>query len=721
MSRKTQKIHAVAKAAAPIIGQASEVVFAAAGDTPDGPKSFSVQVYNGGALQVSRWDYPVVIDLAGMKARKNVIANLDHDSGKRVGHVTAVENDGSKVTLNGVASAASAHRDEVINSAAGGFPWEASIEAAPTKEPDFVSSGEKVVVNGQTFTGPVYVARKSELYGFAFLSRGADAGTKVKIAAEAASSTEGSNMKPELKLWIEAQGFDVETINAKQKESLTAAFEAIEAGKKKAATAVDTNDGWDLEEIKAAGRDNVEEVDAILAQYEDSVPDKTAYRTIRAEARTSVAALKSKAIGERWSLSHYQLQSVKAQAVIEKKLVQAERPQGPSIHGSSNDVDGLVIEAAMAQHLKLPDIEKHYGEKVLEAAHKQFKGRIGLQQIIIMAAAQRGMSFGIGQRLDNSTLRQALRIALTDDVHAAASTLSLPGLMSNVANKELLLGYESEDDAWREIADVKTVTDFKTVTSYRMLDNMKYEQLAADGRIKHGTVGEESYTRSASTYAKLFSLTRQDIINDDLGAFNDLRTRLGRGAKEKFNEVFWTAFLNNSSFFTSGRGNYITGATSTLLTDMVGLQLALTAFDALRTPTADGSKKIGNRTGGSPSMLLVPPELHTAADVIFKNSNLGSGTTNSNANIYAGKYRPVKVTQLSDSNFTGYSSTAWYLLRPKEVLAPMVVSFLNGVESPTVESAEASFDQLGIDFRGYHDFGADQAEYLCGVKSKGAA
>jgi hypothetical protein len=51
----------------------------------------------------------------------------------------------------------------------------------------------------------------------------------------------------------------------------------------------------------------------------------------------------------------------------------------------------------------------------------------------------------------------------------------------------------------------------------------------------------------------------------------------------------------------------------------------------------------------------------------------------------------------------------------------MVVSFLNGNETPTVESADADFDTLGIQSRGYHDFGCDQAEYLCGIKSKGAA
>jgi hypothetical protein len=54
-------------------------------------------------------------------------------------------------------------------------------------------------------------------------------------------------------------------------------------------------------------------------------------------------------------------------------------------------------------------------------------------------------------------------------------------------------------------------------------------------------------------------------------------------------------------------------------------------------------------------------------------------------------------------------------------MAPVVVSFLDGVQTPTVESSDADFDQLGIQFRGYHDFGVDMFETLAGIKSKGAA
>ena len=154
------------------------------------------------------------------------------------------------------------------------------------------------------------------------------------------------------------------------------------------------------------------------------------------------------------------------------------------------------------------------------------------------------------------------------------------------------------------------------------------------------------------------------------------------------------------------------------MTDGVGLGLGVKAFRTMNSPTADGAKRIG----GSPEILLVPPELEVAASTLYTATNLvGGSSTVANANIYTNKYQPIIVPQLSDASFTGNSATAWYLFRSPALYAPMVVSFLNGQQSPTVESADADFNTLGIQFRGYHDFGVDKAEYVSGVKSKGAA
>ena len=79
------------------------------------------------------------------------------------------------------------------------------------------------------------------------------------------------------------------------------------------------------------------------------------------------------------------------------------------------------------------------------------------------------------------------------------------------------------------------------------------------------------------------------------------------------------------------------------------------------------------------------------------------------------------VPQLENSDFTGYSALAWYLLCDPAILATAAMCFLNGQQSPTIESAEADFNTLGIQLRGYHDFGVSFSEYRAGVKSLGEA
>jgi len=49
------------------------------------------------------------------------------------------------------------------------------------------------------------------------------------------------------------------------------------------------------------------------------------------------------------------------------------------------------------------------------------------------------------------------------------------------------------------------------------------------------------------------------------------------------------------------------------------------------------------------------------------------------------------------------------------------VAFLNGQESPTIETADADFNVLGIQMRGFHDFGVSLQDYRGGISNKGEA
>lgn len=463
----------------------------------------------------------------------------------------------------------------------------------------------------------------------------------------------------------------------------------------------------------AANMQRIDSINAIAAEY------GVTHITVNGRS----VGLAAHAIAQNWTPDKTRLEAMLA-----------ARPQlSPSPLGGGRMPGGVTanraIEASLCRSLGHKDREKVFTRVELEAADSQQFRNMTLGRALMVAAAANGYPASSGERIHSANLRDVLGHAFPQTrVRASAtSTLSLPGILSNIANKEILTGYMEEDPTWQMISVVKPVNDFKQVTSYRLLDNMEYEELGADGKIKHGSTGEESYTRQAKTYAKMYAMDRRDLINDDMGALADIQPRVGRGGAKKFVKVFWTVFVNNAGHFTTGRTNYISGSTTNLGTDGVGLGLGVLQFFKMASPTADGSKYVnagsdmtGSGGPGSPEILLVPPELKVIADQLFQATNV-SQVAVSSANIHAGKYKPVVARQLSDSAYTGYSTTGWYLFAAVSMLPPIVVSALNGNLTPTVETAEADFDQLGIQLRGYHDYGCDFAEYLGGLKSKGAA
>ena len=301
-------------------------------------------------------------------------------------------------------------------------------------------------------------------------------------------------------------------------------------------------------------------------------------------------------------------------------------------------------------------------------------------------------------------------------LQAAFSTASLPGILGNVANKMLLEGYNYVEDSWREICRISSVNDFKQHTRYRMTSDFKFLKVGPDGELKHGKLNEQSFTQQADTHGIMFALTRQMIINDDLGAFTEIPMQIGIGAGEAIASAVWTLLLANpSDFFSTGHKNYSSGA------DTVLSLLGLTAGELL---FLDQTKPNGRPLGVQPVKLVVPNALKVTAENLMQSLEVNETTTANKPkmvrNPHAGKFAPVCSSYLSNPTITGYSSTAWYLFADPNRLAAMEVAFLNGVDRPTVERADADFSTLGVQFRGYIDFGVKEQDYRAAAKMAGA-
>jgi len=663
----------------------AQMEFTAGADTGDGKPvlpRFSMIAYTGGPMRIAGWRYPVIVDLSGLSIPLQARPiRLQHDENKGVGHTDSIRVEGGKLLASGVISRDTADAKEVVTSSRNGFPWQASIGASVDVS-EFVKENKSVLVNGQTHHGPVNVVRRATLGEISFVDLGADGNTSAIAATKAGENTSMSKDATETTdTTTNAEGTEAPKAEAKATGGTDAAAPPITA-------AATTN----------APADPVAEIRASAAAEVKRIAD------VRAKCGDKHADIAAKAIAEGWDANKTELE-----------VLRASRPEAPAVHSPDNATSTAILEAAclMSGGIAGNSLLDSHGKQAVEAASKKYKGSLGLQELLLEAAWANGYT---GRTFRDS--RAVLRYAFAGSSIQAQgySTISIGGILSNVANKFLLEGFFSVERSWREICAIRNVTDFKTVTSYRLIGDDMYEELTPAGELKHGTLGEEEFTNKAETYGKILAITRKDIINDDLGAITTVPRKLGRGSGLKINDVFWTVFMNNGTFFTAGNRNLSEGVDSALSID--GLTKAETMF-------MDQVDSDGKPIGLVPQIMLVPTSLSAMATNLHQSQELRDNTTGRASyptnNPHRNKFRPVVSRYLSNAKYQGNSSKAWYLLADSMDLAVVEVAFLNGQEAPTIETADADFNTLGVQMRGFHDFGVAKQDSRGGVKSTGVA
>ena len=645
---------------------------------------FTMVAYTGGPMKIAGWRYPVVVDLAGMAIpAQSRPVRFGHDATSGVGHTDRIAVENGRLIAAGVVSRDTAAAREIVVSARNGFPWQASIGAA-VEQFEFVQEGQTVAVNGREFQGPVNVVRRATLGEISFVDLGADGQTSARLAAAAKEKEIMDATKTDKQGEIVAAGAGKET-------------PAVQAGTDKAPAKIEAQ--APAAKADAAAVDSVLTIDPVADMRARAAAEEERIAAVRKVCGADHADIAAKALRDGWDVTRTELE-----------VLRADRPKAPAAHVVDNTLTGVVLEAACMLTARLADAEKVHDEKTLDAASRRFRGGIGLQELLLEAAWANGYT---GRNFRDS--RGVLRFAFGKDLQAGFSTIDIGGILSNVSNKFLLEGFFSVERTWRNICAVRNVSDFKTVTSYRLIGKDQYEPVAPGGELKHGTLGEELYTNKADTFGLLLSIDRRDMINDDLGAITTVPRKLGRGSGLKINDVFWTIFLANSSFFTTGNKNYVTGADTALTID------GLTKVEKTFMEQVDSD---GKPIGIMPAIMLVPTALSAMGTQLWKSLEVRDTTANTKypvANPHQGKFRAEVSRYLSNTKYTGNSEKAWYLLADPRDLPVIEVAFLNGQESPTIETAEADFNVLGIQMRGYHDFGVALQDPKGGCKAKGEA
>ena len=388
----------------------------------------------------------------------------------------------------------------------------------------------------------------------------------------------------------------------------------------------------------------------------------------------------AQAVKEGWTADRAELECLRAEKA---DALKNERPSAPSIidlkAAAPKDVKTVAAAACMGAAMGDEVLAKQFKGVDLDAAHD-----LGVNRLSDIFAA-----FGYTYRPgDNASMTKAIK--------AAFSTADIPNVLSNVAHKFVLAGFGAVGEDWRKVSRAIPVTDFKAVKGVRLVMGGVLQPLAKGGELKHVSLSDESRDLAAATKGSIVGITREDLINDDLGVLSMIPERFGQMAARTINKDVFGAVSRTAGDYganTSGALNVTNLATA--------YQLALGITDTN-----------GDYLGAMPNVILASPSNYLSALNIYQSEQItGTSSEKGKNNVMRGLLAPIT------SQFLG-SGTAYWLFNSAFPLVD--VAFLNGRTTPVVETAEADFKQLGIQMRCYFDYGAAAGELKAAVYSTGA-
>ncbi|MHC1697769.1 MAG: prohead protease/major capsid protein fusion protein [Geobacteraceae bacterium] len=294
-------------------------------------------------------------------------------------------------------------------------------------------------------------------------------------------------------------------------------------------------------------------------------------------------------------------------------------------------------------------------------------------------------------------------------VGRALTTSDFPYILAVVANKELMEGYESAGETWEEWCGVGSVSDFKTHTMVRVSEMDDLDEILEGQEYKQGkrTEGKEEY--KVATYGKLFDISRQTIINDDLSALTDTPRGHGEAAARKVGDLPYAVLTANAAMgdgvalFHGTHGNL--GTTGAVSVTTIG-----EGFKLMGLQKDIGGKR---RLNISPEYFIGPKSIETICETFFQTLVVGTQASPNVKNIYGGE----RLKRVYESRLDDASATAWYLMGRKG--KTVKVFFLNGNRAPYLEMKEGwSVD--GVQYKVRIDAGAKAVDWKSSMKNAGA-
>ncbi|MCO5762746.1 MAG: HK97 family phage prohead protease [Chromatiaceae bacterium] len=273
-------------------------------------------------------------------------------------------------------------------------------------------------------------------------------------------------------------------------------------------------------------------------------------------------------------------------------------------------------------------------------------------------------------------------------------------ILANVATKSMLKGWEEAPETWQVWTRIMSLPDFKQAKAPGLSNFSDLSEIPESAEYTYGTAKDVAENIQLKTYGKLFSISRQAIINDSESAFTTIPRKMGRAASRMIGDLVYlvlrtgtTATMDQDStalFDASTHKNYVTSGAAPSVTT---LDAGFTAMAIQTDPSGLSYLNI------SPRYLIVPKALESTAMTLVASQYDPAGTAGTlKPNPFQGRLQVVADARLDDTSWTTHAGKGWFLAADQNTWDTVVVGTLNGQTAPYLEE-QNGFEVDGVAFK----------------------
>ena len=333
-------------------------------------------------------------------------------------------------------------------------------------------------------------------------------------------------------------------------------------------------------------------------------------------------------------------------------------------------------------------------KKSADVGENQYRGKtlLGMAESCLEA---RGVSTGGLSKMD------IVAYAFTH------STGDFSKLLANTAEKAMLRGAEESNETFQQWTRSGQLGDFKIASRVDLNAFPTLDKVQEGAEYKYATMGDRAEQIQLATYGKLFSITRQAIINDDLDAFTRIPNRMGRAALRTVGDLVYAILTSNPNMsdgvalFAAGHNNLLSAS-----------GITTSAVDTMRVAMGtqkDGDANLNIRL----AHLLVPMALEGQANVL-RESQFEIGATAKSNTIPNSVRNTFNV--IADSRLDSSSASEWFGAADGGIHDTIEVAYLDGNSMPVLEEQDG-WKVDGVEFKVRMDAGVSALDYRTMAKN----